>query len=200
MRLFLLALAALVAGCVTALPVKSGSNEETSVPTELESTEETSAPTEPESTDESTAGLISNSMEGTWTGELTLLVTPNLESEVSGNKLDILLLNCDGPVEIWSATDDSSFSKMGDDYQLISHRGNHLLSEIDSGGAWVETQSWGIISLSSNKAYVQRNRLVSNPLADVNDEHRYHGQFAFGEIERIAMDCDVWKESSEEQD
>lgn len=184
----MLALAALAAGCVSPSPVQSGSNEETS------------AGTEPAPTDDSTAGMIISSMEGTWAGELTLLVTPDLESELSGEKMSVLLLNCDGIVEIWAATDDSPFSKMSDDYQLMSHQGNHLLSEIDSGGAWVETQSWGIISLSSNRAYVQRNRLVSNPLSDVDDEHRYFGQVAFGEIERLALDCDVWKESSTEQE
>ena len=184
MRILTLALLTLTAGCVTADEIETHPDKEThSVPSESDGADRIGK-------------LVSNSLEGAWNGEIVRIGATELPFEDDHIPTEIMLLNCDDPLEIWTKTEGSSFSPFSGEYEVISKLGNHLISTIRNGDGWVETQSWGLISVNNNRAYVQWNRMVSNPFAEEDDESRFFGQFGFGELERFSMDCDVWKKKS----
>lgn len=198
MKILLLASLVMMVGCVARDEISANSTPET-----LSAPIGTSDPTEGSSAvgsnkERNPTHLVSNSLEGAWVGEITYFQANYPPDEEFSGVMEVLLLNCDGSVEIWTRTEDSLWSKSYDGFQVISRRGNHLLSVIESGGAWVETLSWGIISIDNNRAYIQRNRLVSNPLAEEDDEDRYFGQFGFGDLERKSLGCDVWGDGATE--
>lgn len=139
--------------------------------------------------------LVSNSLQGAWNGEIVLVNSTELPFDDSERLMEVVLLNCGGPVEIWTKVGDSHFANYNENLEVISHLGNHVLSSVRNGRGWVETQSWGVISINNNRAFIQWNRMVSNPFTEDDDETRYFGRFGFGELERISMDCDIWREN-----
>lgn len=148
--------------------------------------------------DESGDGLISNTLSGSWVGELVQFTTKELEDSDSGKIYQVILLNCEGAPEIWLKSDDSGFSKIYGDYHIQSAAGNHLLSIIVDGGAWVETQSWGLVTINATKAVIQWNRMVSNPYLSDQEPLRSFGQMGFGELTKESGQCDVWEEDDDE--
>jgi hypothetical protein len=85
------------------------------------------------------------------------------------------------------APDDSS-----NGIAIPSKSGNYILSLIVDSGAWVETQTWTLVSVNTFSASIQWNRMVSNPSLTWDEPLRVFGQMGFGQLSKVSNDCNIW--------
>lgn len=138
---------------------------------------------------------------GTWEGELAHFSSTEMSDGTKQETIEkVIILTCSPETEIWMEHE-GSYSQIYSNYNIEFESGNALLHLIIDGGGWVETQTWGFIQVSDDRALIQRSRMVNNIYFETttegadesNDEFRAFGQLGIGALKKTSNSCDVWK-------
>ena len=140
----------------------------------------------------SDAPLFSNSLYGLWSGEITQFTTEVLSDSKNEKAYQLVFSNCSHSPEIWLQLGETGFRKIYENYKVDSKSGNYILSLIVDSGAWVETQTWTLVSVNTFSASIQWNRMVSNPSLTWDEPLRVFGQMGFGQLSKVSNDCNIW--------
>ena len=140
----------------------------------------------------SDAPLSSNALFGLWSGEITQFTTEVLSDSENEKAYQFVLSNCGHSPEIWLKQGETGFRKIYENYKVDSKSGNHILSLIVDSGAWVETQTWTLVSVNTFLASIQWNRMVSNPSLTSDEPLRVFGPMGFGQLSKVSNDCNKW--------
>ncbi|WNZ55107.1 hypothetical protein QT397_19860 [Microbulbifer sp. MKSA007] len=128
---------------------------------------------------------------GTWSGYIERFSTKVLPNDTGEPIYQVVVLNCGEIPELYiKLKEGGPFQKFYQEYEVLEKSGNLLMNIIHDGGAWVESQTWGIVFISSKKADIQWSRMVSNIKKESTASLRSFGEVGYGKMEKISDSCD----------
>ncbi|WP_445366215.1 hypothetical protein ACJJJB_10690 [Microbulbifer sp. ANSA001] len=128
---------------------------------------------------------------GTWSGYIERFSTTVLPDDKGEPYYKVIVLNCGKIPEIYvKLEEEGSFQKYYQNYDVLESSGSLLMNIIHDGGAWVESQTWGIVFISSQKADIQWSRMVSNVKAKETHSLRSFGELGYGEMKKVSNSCE----------
>ncbi len=132
--------------------------------------------------------------EGIWEGQLLSKFTGSDRTNVESVR-NIKLDNCAGYPQIYLGLSNEDNDKE-QNYQLIKRlfnveqkENNAVLSNIEDGGDWVETQTWTLIQIGSETATMQQNRMVENTQLSLSDDGQEFGEIGRAKLKRTNKEC-----------
>ena len=125
-------------------------------------------------------------MRGVWEGKAETL-TNGKNSEYDS----LRFVNCNGiPRFEWFKRDEpESQVEFARILTVEERRGNVVLSSIEDGDTWTETQLWSLAQLNDSQATLQWARHVHNIELELDDPKKHFGFFRVGTLNKVEDEC-----------
>jgi hypothetical protein len=132
-----------------------------------------------------------NSMKGIWQGEMNDRTTGLPSEESPDVSFKLRFENCEEHPKFYMlGAENPEFTQLHRIFEIAENTGNAVLSSVENGGDWVETQVWTFIELSAEEVVVQRNRMVSNVGLELDEELRNFGALGMGSLSKLS-ECET---------
>ncbi len=126
---------------------------------------------------------------GLWSGKIDYKSTQQLLDVPTEGEYDILVFACTEVPDFFLKFGDQNYQRIYTDYQVEQDSGSTILTKSIKGSGWVESQSWIVVSIDEDNAYIQWSRAVSNVNDPKEEPLRAFGQLGHGNIQRQAEEC-----------